>query len=77
MSLLDEARAATPRKGPSCGVGKFLANLSEDMQTEVTDVLADDECTVSGLVAALKGRGYAPPEIPSWQRHRRQECRCV
>ena len=56
MSLLDEAKAATPHKGPLCGVGRFLSSLSPEMRTEVNDVLYDPGCTDSGLIAALKLR---------------------
>ena len=76
MSLLDEAKAATPHKGPLCGVGRFLSSLSPEMRTEVNDVLYDPGCTDSGLIAALKLRGYDPPRTQVWGHHSRGGCKC-
>lgn len=76
MSLKDEAKALTPRKGPGCGIGKFLAHLSDEMRAEVIDALNDPECTDTGLVAALEGRGYDVPRVQTWGNHRRGRCLC-
>jgi hypothetical protein len=76
VTLLDEARAATPRKGPSCGVGLFLSTLSVEFYDEVIECVDDPLCSMSGLVFSLKERGFAPPQVQSWQRHFRKECRC-
>lgn len=76
MSLLDEARAVKQRRGPACGVGVFLAHLSDDMRAQVDEVIADPRVTTSALVEALRGRGYEPPASQTWNRHLRGECCC-
>lgn len=76
MSLLDEAKALTPRKGPTCGVGRFLAAISDEMRTDVLDALHNHDCTDAGLIAALKARGFEPPGVAVWGHHRRGGCKC-
>lgn len=77
MSLLEEAKAATPRKGPRCGVAVFLdEHCSPELRAEIIEVLHDPSCTDAGLIAALKGRGYDPPRAQVWGHHRRGGCKC-
>lgn len=76
MSLLDEAKAASPRKGPACGAGRFLAAISDEMRTETLTALYSDECTDAGLIAALTARGFDPPALAVWGHHRRGGCKC-
>ena len=76
MSLLDEAKAATPQRGPTCGAGRFMASLSPEMRAEVQECLDDPDVSLTALCVALTGRGYDPPKNAVWGHHRRGGCKC-
>ena len=76
MGLLEEAIGHGPKKGPVCSVALFLDALGVEERAEVVAAMSDAVVTSSGLVRAMKARGWPTPQAQVIQRHRRGECRC-
>lgn len=77
MLDLDTALAQTaPRKGPSCSVGKLLAELDPDQRAKLEAALADREVQTAHLTRALvlaADRRFDPASVG---RHRKGTCNC-
>jgi hypothetical protein len=76
VSLVEEARADRPIKGPRCTVAVMLDGLGGDDRAEAVAALADPAVMSSALVRAMARRGWDVPTQYVVQRHRRGECRC-
>lgn len=76
-SFANEAREATPGKGPRCRVSVLLADLPEHAQIELRKALDNKLLTSSGIAKALRKRlGETAPSQYSIANHRRGDCRC-
>lgn len=75
MTLIDELRAASSRKGPACGVEIALSMMEPDLADEVRAALKDPLVAKSVLSRWLRQHGHNVAES-TVQRHCGGRCAC-
>lgn len=75
-SLLEEMRTEARRpKGPPCGMGAILDNLSDDERLQVEQALTDRTITAHIIATVLTNHGHRVA-IQTVGRHRGGRCAC-
>lgn len=75
MGILDEMKAESVRKGPSCSVGLARAEMSKEELADFDAACADPAIVTTIILRVMARRGYTL-RAEALRRHRRGDCRC-
>jgi hypothetical protein len=76
VSLMDEARAESSRRGTRCSVRLLLESVEPGLQIEILAALADQSIEGTALGRVLRARQLKIGN-DAIQRHRRKVCACL
>lgn len=76
MTLIDDLRAASTRRGPKCSVDVLLTTIEPGLAKEVREALADPTITKTVLGKWLRDHGHRVTD-EAVQRHSRGSCSCL
>ncbi len=76
MGLADEARKMTGTNGPVCSIVTLYRSLTPAQAREARKAIDNPDVPATGLVRAMKARGWDVPSSNTIQRHRRRDCSC-
>jgi hypothetical protein len=76
VTLLDELRAASTRRGPHCSVDVLLNSIEPDLAKEVREAMVDSTITKTVLARGLRANGHRVTD-EAVQRHSRGSCSCL
>lgn len=74
-SILDEFKASAATSGPSCAMGRILADMTKEDREHTKIALADVTIQSPAIARVLKNRGHTVGN-ETVRRHRKGSCSC-